>query len=113
MRKLLPILFCVLFVSCSSHLYDGAIKYDNYAYIKCDRSYVTKEALSETYFDYFKDSGLDYMIIQYNDDLDHGVYISKDTVLENVLLSSDDTGTFMLADDTDAVSYTPKDGKLE
>lgn len=112
MKKLLPILFCALFVSCSSHLYDGAIKYDDYAYISCDRNYVTEESLTDTYFNYFADSDLDYMIIQYNDDPDHGVYMNKSTIYENAKLSLSDNG-YMLADDSEAILYIPQDNELK
>lgn len=112
MKKILPILFCILFVSCGSHLYDGVITYDNYGLIQCNKDYVSEEALTDTYFNYFKDSNLDYLIIQYNDDLNYGVYMSDSMILENARLTTNESGDYMLGDDSEAIMYAPKDNKL-
>ena len=128
MKKIfiLFVLVAALFTACGSdHLYDGAITYDSrngsnevigkYAYIKCNKDYVTEEALNDVYFNYFakEDSDLDYLIIQYSDDANYGVYMGSGMVLENARLTVNDSNDYILGDDSEATQYLPVNGQLK
>ena len=118
MKKLIIMLAAVLVLlaACGSsepHIYDDALVAGDYAVIEADSADVTDEALSDIYFNYFDKQNLEYLIVVYADDHNHGAYMNDSFVLNNAGLDVDANGDIVLGDDAGAVMYLPVDGELK
>ena len=117
MKRVILLLISMIFLlsACGdSHLYDNVISADGYAVIEADSAEVTKEALTDVYFNYFdKQENLDYLIIVYKDNNNRGAYMSKGFVLNDTRLTVDANDNIVLGDDSEATMYIPSDGELK
>ena len=104
----------------SGHLYDRAVvenlisgsgdKLDTqYAYIEAESSEADLNALADVYFNFYKDSDLNYLIIAYTDDEPYGVYMMGPLVEDRVKIEKKSQGQYMMTDDSDCDIYSPQD----
>lgn len=66
---------------------------------------ITEEALIDWSINHIQANDLNYSIIRYDDDVDHGVYGSGNQVITNVEIKREADGTYSYVGDTEDTKY--------